>query len=154
MIKLFFFSMLILLFLNGCNSSNTKEDIFQSEGSYVGDNSAVGNIAHQLPGGEHLEGFELKTKEKPYGIILNYNWIEAEKKYKETVIYNATFLFTLVQNADWITFNFDNQRYKVTKEDLQNWYGKRLSEYTSEEELRKLTQKYIEDENKVNELFK
>lgn len=153
----FFFSLLILLFLNGCNSSNGNEDIFQFKDSYVGDNNAVGSIVRQLPSGEYLNGFELKTKEEPYGIILNYTDIdveEIEKSDKETAIYNATFIFTLVKNAKWVTFHFDDQEYKITKEDLESWYGKKLGEYTSEEDLTKLTQNYLEDESKMNQFFK
>jgi len=60
----------------------------------------------------------------------------------------------LVQNAEWVTFHFDNREYKVTKEELQDWYGKELSDFTSEDELRKITQKSLEDESKVNEFFK
>ncbi|MGX2962093.1 DUF4825 domain-containing protein (plasmid) [Peribacillus sp. JNUCC 23] len=155
--KFFFFSLLILLSLNGCNSSNVDEDIFQFKDSYVGDNSAVRSIVRQLPLGEYFNGFELKTKEEPYGMILNYTNMDAEeieKNYKETAIYNATFIFTLVKNAKWITFNFDDQEYKITKEDLESWYGKKLSEYTSEEDLTKLTKKYLEDESKVNQFLK
>ena len=156
-IRFFSLSLLILLFLNGCNSNDANEDLFEFKGSFVGDNNAVGSIVNQLPSGEYLHGFELKTKEEPYGIILNYEGIEAdeiEKKDKETAIYNATFLFALVQNAEWVTFHFDNREYKVTKEELQDWYGKELSDFTSEDELRKITQKSLEDESKVNEFFK
>jgi hypothetical protein len=90
-------------------------------------------------------------------MILNYEGIEAEeieKKDKETAIYNATFIFALVQNAEWATFNFNNREYKVTKEELQDWYGKELSDITNEDELRKRTQEYLEDESKINEFFK
>lgn len=153
-INFIFFSLLIMFFLNGCNANNKDKDIFQFKDSFVGDNSAVGNIATQLRRGEHLEGFELKTKEKPYGIILNYDWLESEQNYKETAIFNATYLFALVQNADWITFNFDNQEFQITKENLQEWYGKELSEFNNEDELRKLTEEYLKDENKVEQLFK
>ena len=38
-------------------------------------------------------------------MILNYEWTESEQEYKETVIYNVTFLITLIQNVDWITIN-------------------------------------------------
>ena len=123
--------------LYGCNANNKNGNIFQFKDSFVGDNSAVGNIANQLRSGENLEGFELKTKEKPYGIILNYDWLESEQNYKETAIFNATFLFSLVQNVDWITFNFDNREYKITKGNLQEWYGKELSEFKNEDELKK-----------------
>jgi hypothetical protein len=56
---------LILLFLNGCNSNETNEDLFEFKGSFVGDNNAIGSIVNQLPSDEYLNGFELKTKEEP-----------------------------------------------------------------------------------------
>ena len=156
MIKFLFFSLLVLLLLSGCNSNdrNINNDIFQFKDSFVGDNSAVGNIVNQLPGAEKLNGFELKTNEEPYGIILNYDWTESEQEYKDTVVYNVTFLFTLVQNVDWITFNSNIGEYTITKEILHEWYGKELSEVQNEDELRELIQEYLEDENKVNQLLK
>lgn len=156
MIKFLCFSLLVLLLLSGCNSNdrNINNDIFQFKDSFVGDNSAVGNIVNQLPGAEQLNGFELKTNEEPYGIILNYDWIESEQEYKDTVAYNVTFLFTLVQNVDWITLNSDIGKYTITKENLQEWYGKELSEVQNEDELRELIQEYLEEENKVNQLLK
>lgn len=155
MIKFLFFSLLVMLFLSGCNSSDTNKnnEIFQFQDSFVGDNSAVGNIANQLLGAEHLNGFELKTNEEPYGIILNYNWKGSEQEYNESVIHNATFLFALVQNVDWITFNSNILEYTITKENLQEWYGEKLSEVQKEDELRELIQKYLEDENKVSQLL-
>ena len=155
-IKFLFFSLLVLLLLSGCNSNdrNINNDIFQFKDSFVGDNSAVGNIVNQLPGVEQLNGFELKTNEEPYGIILNYDWTESEQEYKETVINNVTFLFTLVQNVDWITFNSNVGDYTITKEILHEWYEIELSEVQNEDELRDLIQEYLEDENKVNQLLK
>ncbi|WP_117170143.1 DUF4825 domain-containing protein [Paraliobacillus sediminis] len=156
-IGFFSFSIFILLFLNGCNSTNTNVDIFEFKDSYVGDNSAVGTIISQLPNGEDLKDFELKTKEEPYGMILNYEEIEAEeieKKYRETAIYNATFIFTLVQNAEWVRFNFEHQDYQLSRENVQSWYGEELRAYSSEDELRKLTEEYLADADKVNDLLK
>ncbi|MFD2216412.1 DUF4825 domain-containing protein [Metabacillus endolithicus] len=49
------------------------------EDSYVGDNNAVSHILSSLPSNEHLEWVELKTKEEPYGININYN-LEVEQK--------------------------------------------------------------------------
>jgi hypothetical protein len=96
MTKSIIFSLLILLFLDGCSvSNNVNEELFQFKDSYVGDNSAVGNIVRKLPNGEQVKGFELKTKEEPYGMILEYGDIEAKRlddAMIETVIYNSTFL--------------------------------------------------------------
>ena len=154
MLKFLSLSLLVILIVSGCNTNNEQEDIFKFKNSFVGDNSAVGNIVNQLQGTEHFKGFELETKEKPYGIILNYDWSESEQNYKKTAVFNATFLFTLVQNAEWVTFNFDHQEYKITKENLQNWYGEDFSELKNEDDLKALTQKHLKNEDKLNQLFK
>ena len=153
-LKFLFLSLLVILIVSGCNTNNEKENLFKFKDSFVGDNSAVGNIVNQLQGAKHFKGFELKTKEKPYGIILNYDWSDLEQNYKKTAVFNATFLFTLVQNLEWVHFNFANQEYKITKENLQNWYGEDFSEFKNEDDLKALTQKHLENEDKVNQLFK
>ena len=154
MLKFLSLSLLVILIVSGCNTNNEQEDIFKFKDSFVGDNSAVGNIVNQLQGAEHFKGFELETKEKPYGIILSYDWSESEQNYKKTAVFNATFIFTLVQNAEWVTFNFDHQEYKITKENLQNWYGEDFSELKNEDDLKALTQKHLANEDKLNQLFK
>lgn len=146
-------ALLVMLIVSGCNTKSGEESIFTYKDSYVGDASAVGNSASQLRGADHYKGFELKTTEEPYGIILNYDWSDTELNYKKTAIYNATFLFALIKNADWITFNFTNQEYKITRENLQDWYGENLSDLENENETEKIAQKYLEDESKINQLF-
>ncbi|KGX87129.1 DUF4825 domain-containing protein [Pontibacillus marinus] len=153
LISLFFFSLLVLLLLSGCDSNNVNNDIFKYKGSYIGDNNAVGDIVSHLPGGDLLQGFELKTDTRPYGMILIYQGIKGESFVKERAICNATFIFALIQNVEWITFKFEQQEYELTKENLQDWYGKDLSDFSSENELRELTQNYLGDESKVNQLF-
>lgn len=146
----------LLLVLSGCQSSKPNEDLFHYKGSYVGDNSAVGNILQQLRSGEEVERFELITKSEPYGVVITYSdYAEmSEKSVKQTVLYNATFLFALIQNVDWITFNFgDDYQYKVEKQAVQKWYGMELGGYTSEDELQELMQQFLEDEDKINQFF-
>lgn len=160
--RMFFLFSLVLLFLGGCNSqpSPTMDDLFQFKDSYVGDNGAVGNITNGLPSpkGERTNGLELKTTSEPYGIIINYITAETtgtgEKNYKETALYNATFIFALVKNADWVHFNFVEEEVIVTREDLENWYGgKDLREFQTEEELIGFSQEFLEDEDRVNQFF-
>lgn len=138
---------------SGCNTKTSEEDLFQYKNAYVCDNSAVINIVNNSMQSDNFKGLELKTKETPYGIILNYDGSESEKNDKKTVIYNATYLFALIQNAEWITFNFDNQEYKITREALIKWYGEDFSTLQSEKELKTLIQNNWEDEYRVNQLF-
>lgn len=152
------FSMLLMLILSGCSSNaSLKEDIFQYKGSYVGDNSAVGNIVNSLPHNKELKQISLQTKKEPYGVTLDYKGINStmvEKELKETAIFNSTFIFALIKNADWITFRFPDHEYTVTKENLQKWYGKKFDGITNEKDLKKFINDHLKNEREVNQLFK
>jgi hypothetical protein len=160
-----FLLFLSLLLLNGCSSSNnnmrvgedsTNKDIFEYKNSYIGDNSAVGNILHRLQSDDQLEQFSLETKEKPYGMVVQYKGTVpsmSEEAKRETIIYNSTFIFALVSNVERIKIAFDNQIYLITREKLQDWYGKPLGQFSNEMDLRKLTQAYLQDKSKLNSFF-
>ncbi|REB07490.1 DUF4825 domain-containing protein [Sporosarcina sp. BI001-red] len=164
LLKLSSFLTLALLISSGCavNSGNGDSldiqdayvgDLFEFKDAYVGDASAVLNIVSQLKSADHFQRFELKTAEEPYGMILNYgNETTTEQETKNTAIYNATFLYTLIRNAELITFKFAEQEHTITRVDLENWYGKDLREVQSEDEVKSLLQKYVNDEEMVNQL--
>ena len=152
-LKLLSCSLLVISVASGCNTKTNEEDVFQYKNAYVGDNSAVINIVNHSMQSDNFKGLELKTKETPYGIILNYDGSESEKSHKKTVVYNATYLFALIQNAEWITFNFDHQEYKITRKALIEWYGEDFSTLQSEKELKTLIQNNWDDEYRVNQLF-
>lgn len=159
--KSLFFLVLLPLFIVGCYSRdvNNDKDLFEFKDSYVGDNAAIGKITNSLPSpeGEVVNGIELKTTEEPYGIIINYTPTKpmenAEKKYEETALDNATFIFALVKNADWIQFNFVEQEYTVTRENLQSWYGRDLREFSSQDELSEFAHEYLRDKERVKNFF-
>ncbi|MEE6131728.1 DUF4825 domain-containing protein [Bacillus sp. 1780r2a1] len=152
--KLFLFSLSVLLLLNGCSSANTTKNLFEFKDSYIGDNSAVVHIVHQLLHEEEFKKLKLQTKKQPYGIHLTYEDISgADNEREKVAIYNATFIFALIQNVDWIIFQFDNAEYKLTKEELEGWYGKQLSDFSNEKSLKELATNYLNDEEKVKKLF-
>lgn len=144
---------ILLVSLTGCKSNNnSSKDVFQYKGLYIGNNSAVGNIINELPGSKAFKQLSLQTKEKPYGMVLQYG--DVIGNIKEIYINNVTYIFALVKNADWITIEFPNEKNTLTRQQIQEWYGKDLSKITNEKDLKKLIQTNINDKNKVNELFK
>ena len=149
--------LLVLFVLSGCSqNADSKLNIFQYKNSYVGDNSAVGNIVNQLAHSNELKQISLHTKEQPYGITLEYNDItakNADKEIKETVIANATYLFALIQNVDWITFKFSANEFTVTKTEVQHWYNNKLDGFENEEDLKNLIKEQINSEDSVNQFF-
>ncbi|MBG9801541.1 DUF4825 domain-containing protein [Brevibacillus laterosporus] len=157
-ITIYFISLLsLMIFLNGCSlKADSKTDLFQYKNSYVGDNSAVGNIVKQLTHNKELKQISLETKKEPYGITLEYKDIDAkklDKELKETVISNSTFLFALIKNVDWITFKYPDQEFSVRKDKLQDWYNNKLDGFENEEDLKKLIQGQLKSEDTVNQFF-
>ncbi|MDQ0231093.1 DUF4825 domain-containing protein [Metabacillus malikii] len=158
-IKYFFILILGMLMLSGCDASanSTSTNLFQYKDSFVGDNSAVVNTIIHLQGEEYFRGVELSTKEKPYEIIIKYDWSESELNERHTVIHNASYLFTLIKNVDLISFHFEKNdgidEFKIVKDDFQNWFGKNLEEVDNEDELKELIQEKLKDESDVDQLF-
>ncbi|WP_409250593.1 DUF4825 domain-containing protein [Bacillus sp. SCS-153A] len=151
--------LLASLLLISCESGTVNEDLYQYKGSFVGDNGAVGNITRQLPipDGEQMNGLELQTTEEPYGIILNYKEAELSEDmdtdYHELAIYNASIILSLVKNADWVQFNFLEKELTVTRESLEKWYGIDLREFSSQDEISKFIQEYLQNEEQVKRFF-
>ena len=84
-LKLLSCSLLVISVASGCNTKTNEEDVFQYKNAYVGDNSAVINIVNHSMQSDNFKGLELKTKETPYGIILNYDGSESEKSQKRMI---------------------------------------------------------------------
>ncbi|WP_217269713.1 DUF4825 domain-containing protein [Neobacillus endophyticus] len=144
---------LLLIVLGGCQLSNKpNQDIFQYMGSYIGNNSAVGNIITQLPQSKAFKQVTLQTKKKPYGMVIEYG--DGTGNIKNSVINNATYLIALVKNVEWISFDFPNEKYTLTRQEIQQWYGKDLSDIKNEKDLKNLIQTNLKDKNKVNDLLK
>ncbi|PID15291.1 DUF4825 domain-containing protein [Sporosarcina sp. P34] len=156
--KYFLSSFILLLFLTGCSSTTNQssEDLFQYKGSFIGDNSAVIHIIEQLRDAEKFEKVSLETKTAPYGMTIKYENMDAtigESEYKKTAIYNASYLFALINNAEWASFEFEGDTYTIHKTKLQDWYGKELNDFTNEEELDGFIQEKLQDDSEVQQLF-
>lgn len=149
------FAFILSLLFAGCTGRDPdllNVDLFQYKDTYLGDNSAVGNLLNQLEDSEELKQFSLNTGEKPYGITLDYLHLESNNAH-EMVITNSTFLFALIQNLDEVTFQFKDREIIVTQEVLENGYGKSLNEFETEQELRTSIQEQIESYDLIKQIF-
>jgi hypothetical protein len=144
----------LIIVLNGCSlHAESKTNVFQYKDSYIGDNSAVESIMKQLPYGEDVNQISLQTKEKPYGITVEYENVTTSTEEKQSLITNATYMFALIKNADWVTFNLQHETLTVTKETLENVYGTKLHTLENEKDVQQLIDKHVTSEESVNRLF-
>ncbi|NLN48857.1 MAG: DUF4825 domain-containing protein [Clostridiales bacterium] len=96
------------------------ENLWEARTKYVGDNSAVGKIigSLQFPDGVFYDSFELHTSEHPYGITINfktdtgtrnlYSGADNESPFR----FNAMIMFSLIENAEYISFSLDDGIYE------------------------------------------
>lgn len=93
-----------------------EELLWKARTKYIGDNSAVGKIISllQLPEGVTYDGFKLKTSDHPYAITINLKTdTDTLNYYSDTLhqdpfIESAIIMFSLIENAELITFVFND----------------------------------------------
>lgn len=136
----------LLIIISNLTSCKPFQDISHYKRSY----SDVESVIKQLPESEEFKRMKLHSKNS-YGITTVYGNIDNDTI--ETVIYNATFMFILIENLDWVTFHFPNESYTLKKEQLQKWYGRDLHQFINEKELKNIIENNRKDKEKVKKLF-
>ncbi len=112
------------IFISKNNKSNKEEDIdtgkmnelYKLRGTYIGDNSNVGNIINLLDFPEELtpNGMELFTNAEPYGLQVNFKAdVETQMKYiamstDYALRPQSVILFSLIDNLDYIKYSIDS----------------------------------------------
>lgn len=99
-------------------------NIIKYKNKYVGDNSNLENLLHNLPLSEY--GLTFKIDSKKYGVIINYNttdWYKNDNCYVEkSLIYNSASIFLLIDNVEYIKYNFSGSSYTITREQFERDY--------------------------------
>lgn len=115
------------------------EELLEYKNSYMGDNSAVINIAEKLPWNIYREYVALETDNGENKIIISYkpNTDKDEKNYndyyekhndKDIFKLNAVVMFSLIQNAEEIEFKLGRNIDEAFKSDLYMFDRKALEE--------------------------
>lgn len=118
------------IFISKNKKSNKEEDIdtgkmnelYKLRGTYIGDNSKVGNIINLLDFPEELtlNGMELLTKEEPYGLRINFRASdEIIAKYISTssdYVWRpqSLILFSLIDNLEYIQYGINSDDVRIT----------------------------------------
>lgn len=127
--------------LVACSPAEKDTSVLRYKGSSVGDNSAVVNISREVTILEDIDHIELQTKKEPYGIEISYtntgennNLNSIEKEVRQQSLY----LYYLVDNVDYILFNFNNQSVHSEREMYRD-------DLAAISQLEKVTEKAIND---------
>lgn len=100
------------------------EHLIQYRNKYVGNNSNTGKLIGSLPLAEH--GFVFEIDSEDLGITIDYHftdWYNNDNLYTErALIYNSVSAFALIENLEYIRFNFSGSSYFITREAIEKSY--------------------------------
>lgn len=94
------------------------EQLQHYKSQYIGNNSNTSHLLNALPLLEYGYVFEIDSK--GCGLIVDYHctdWYNNENLYiNKALVYNSVSLFKLIDNLEYITFNFSGSSYTITRE--------------------------------------
>lgn len=94
------------------------EQLQHYKSQYIGNNSNTSHLLNALPLSEYGYVFEIDSK--GCGLIVDYHctdWYNNDNLYiNKALVYNSVSLFKLIDNLEYITFNFSGSSYTITRE--------------------------------------
>ena len=101
------------------------DNITKYSNKYIGNNSNDGALINSLPLSEY--GFVFEIDSENLGLIVDYHitdwYINDEELYLEKcLIYNSVSIFSLIENTQYIEYNFTGNSYKITREAIEKNY--------------------------------
>lgn len=102
------------------------DNIISYKNKYIGDNSNIGNLLNNLPLSEYGYVFEIDSEN--LGLTINYHitdWYISDDLYmQKSLIYNSVSIFALIENVEYIEFNFTGNSYRVTRNAVEENYDR------------------------------
>ena len=100
------------------------DNIITFKNKYVGNNSNDGNLINNLPLSEYGYTFEIDSKN--LGLKINYHitdWYIKDNLYlQKSLIYNSVSIFSLIDNVEYIEYQFTGNQYKVSRDTIERKY--------------------------------
>ena len=100
------------------------DNIIKYKSKYVGDNSNDSNLINNLPLSEYGYTFEIDSEN--LGLTINYHitdWYIKDNLYlQKSLIYNSVSIISLIDNVEYIEYNFTGNSYKVSRDIIENEY--------------------------------
>ena len=123
---------------------------------YVGDNTNDGNLIAHLPLSEYGYTFEIDSKN--FGLTINYKTDTSkidELYLKKSILYNAVSTFALIQNVQYMKFNFGETNFSVERQKIEEVYPSYEEIVNKDKVINKDNfNKYVEDMMKDDEFVK
>lgn len=101
------------------------DNIIKYQNKYIGNNSNDGRLISNLPLSEY--GYVFEVDSENFGLIIDYHitdwYINEDNLYLEKcLLYNSISIFSLIENTNYIVFNFTGNSYKLERKKVEENY--------------------------------
>lgn len=134
------------------------DNIIKYKNKYVGNNSNDGNLLNSLPLSEYGLVFEIDSEK--LGLTIDYritDWYINDKLYVEkSLIYNTVSIFSLIDNVEYIQYNFTGKTYRIDKSKvLENYpnYNKINDNGINKDNFNNYLESKINDDTFIKDIF-
>ncbi|MBQ2937413.1 MAG: helix-turn-helix domain-containing protein [Clostridia bacterium] len=127
------------------------DNISKYQNKYIGNNSNIGNLINNLPLSKYGYVFEIDSNNLVLTIDYHItDWYISDEFYvQKSLIYNSVSIFALIENVEYIEYNFSGSSYKITRKTIEDNYP-HYSEIVQNENINKEKfNQYLE--NKMND---
>lgn len=136
------------------------DNILKYQNKHVGDNSNTGNLISNLPLSEYGYVFEIDSNN--LGLTIDYHitdwYINDEMYLEKSLIYNSISIFTLIENVEYIEYNFSGTSYKITRQAVEanypNYFAIVLNGKIDKEKFNQYVENKMNDNEFVEQLSK
>ena len=139
-------------------SKSGIDNIVKYKNKYVGNNSNDGNLIRSLPLSEY--GYVFQIDSNNLGLIIDYHitdWYINENYYLEkSIVYNSVSIFSLIDNVEYIKYNFSGKTYEVKRENVENNfpnYEKIVKDGINKDAFNKYLEQKVSDINFIDLCF-
>ena len=131
------------------------DNIIKYKSKYVGDNSNDSNLINNLPLSEYGYTFEIDSEN--LGLTINYHitdWYIKDNLYlQKSLIYNSVSIISLIDNVEYIEYNFTGNSYKVSRDIIESEYPSFYKIVHNNEVNKENFNQFLENKMKDNEFI-
>ena len=131
------------------------DNIIKYKSKYVGDNSNDSNLINNLPLSEYGYTFEIDSEN--LGLTINYHitdWYIKDNLYlQKSLIYNSVSIISLIDNVEYIEYNFTGNSYKVSRDIIEREYPSFYKIVHNNEVNKENFNQFLENKMKDNEFI-
>lgn len=126
--------------------THTFENVIKYESMYMGDASNINNLLNDLPLNEYKESIELDADDLTLFVDYEVDAMEIEEKIQQSVIYNSTAAFALVENLEKMDMKFQNETFTISRDRVEKWFGMTLVDFKDPEVFQEKVQEQLSED--------